>query len=327
MDFLLAAPNSVAPRTVRPTVGVAITAYQVAHFLRDAVRSVLMQSDLPDRIVVVDDGSTDDVVGSLRGMHDHVELIRQENRGAAAAKDHAVRACETDYVILMDGDDTWERDRVHALRQTAMSRPDLHLITTDAYVEIEGRRDHQTYYQQANFRIDITNPRYSILHNNFLFSHVMIERSAWESIGGFDRRFTNVEDRRCWTRMIFAGACPGILMQPLATYRRHHGNASNRRRPMTYWRLEYFQQVLREEDLSPEERRLAETMKMTCLRTLRLLDAREAVLESSPDARSRCLEIARSPAFPAMVRLKAAMAGVSPKAARRLRKRRAFVKS
>jgi cellulose synthase/poly-beta-1,6-N-acetylglucosamine synthase-like glycosyltransferase len=63
-----------------PLVSVVIPCYNQAHFLGEAVESVLAQSYPRFEIVVVDDGSTDDT-SEVAGRYRKARLVRQENGG------------------------------------------------------------------------------------------------------------------------------------------------------------------------------------------------------------------------------------------------------
>src|SRR5919106_374521 len=86
------------------TVGVVITTYNHAHFLADAIESVLRQTCPAAEIIVVDDGSTDDPISVVAG-YPHVNLVRQGNQGLAAARNSGLRETKTDKVIFLDADD------------------------------------------------------------------------------------------------------------------------------------------------------------------------------------------------------------------------------
>jgi len=94
--------GSVTPRQ-RPTFSVAIAAYQAAETLGAAVESALSQTLPPLDVVVCDDGSTDDFAGAIAPFRDRVVLLRQENRGEAAAKNAAAAAASGEFVAFLEG--------------------------------------------------------------------------------------------------------------------------------------------------------------------------------------------------------------------------------
>src|ERR1700722_9303161 len=88
----------------RPTGGVIIPTFNHAHFLTDAIMSVLAQTRPADEIIVVDDGSTDDPA-TVVAKFQKVRLIRRDNGGLSAARNTGLRGCKTSHVVFLDADD------------------------------------------------------------------------------------------------------------------------------------------------------------------------------------------------------------------------------
>src|SRR5439155_15089644 len=79
----------------------------------------LDQTAPPLEVIVCDDGSTDDVDGTLSPFQDRITLIRQERRGPGAAKPAGARLARGDFVDLLDGDDAYLPTRLEALGELA----------------------------------------------------------------------------------------------------------------------------------------------------------------------------------------------------------------
>src|SRR5829696_6795086 len=77
-------------------VSVVIPCYNQAHFLGEAIESVLAQSYTDFELIVVDDGSEDNTPEVASG-YEGVRLVRQENRGLVEASG--------EYVVFLDSDD------------------------------------------------------------------------------------------------------------------------------------------------------------------------------------------------------------------------------
>ena len=86
-------------------VTVVIPCYNQAHFLGEAIESVLEQTYPHYEIVVVDDGATDNTSEVASRYPDKVRLIRQENRGLSGARNTGIRHSEGEYVVFLDADD------------------------------------------------------------------------------------------------------------------------------------------------------------------------------------------------------------------------------
>jgi glycosyltransferase involved in cell wall biosynthesis len=94
-----------------PSISAIIPLWNRAHVIGAAVDSVLAQNIPADwslEIIIVDDGSTDDVEGALRPYGNRISCIRhQRNAGAAAARNTGIAATAGDYLAFLDSDDVW----------------------------------------------------------------------------------------------------------------------------------------------------------------------------------------------------------------------------
>ena len=91
------------------TIDVIIPVWNRAHSVRQAIDSVLAQKLPPDsalRVIVADDGSTDDLAGALQRYDARVSRVRHDrNRGAAAARNTGIAAADGDLLAFLDSDD------------------------------------------------------------------------------------------------------------------------------------------------------------------------------------------------------------------------------
>lgn len=89
-----------------PLVSIVIPCYNAAAWLAATLESAVAQTWPYREIIVVDDGSTDDSITIAAKFAEHgVQLIRQRNAGAAAARNTALRAARGEYVQFLDADD------------------------------------------------------------------------------------------------------------------------------------------------------------------------------------------------------------------------------
>jgi glycosyltransferase involved in cell wall biosynthesis len=92
------------------TVTAVIPTFNSARTLPRAIDSVLAQT-VPVHVIVVDDGSTDDSTKVLERYGSRIEVVRQKNAGAGAARSAGTRAARTDLVAYLDADDAWHPDK------------------------------------------------------------------------------------------------------------------------------------------------------------------------------------------------------------------------
>lgn len=89
------------------SVGVVMPARNAARYIREAITSVLEQRGAHARLVVVDDGSSDDTAAIAETFGERVTVIRQEPLGPAVARNAGIRALGTELVAFLDSDDLW----------------------------------------------------------------------------------------------------------------------------------------------------------------------------------------------------------------------------
>ena len=111
------------PGAWAPTLDVVILNYNYARFLSDAVDSALAQRTPFQRVIVVDDGSTDTSMEILAGYGDRVRVVRIPNGGQLGAARVGLEHVSADYVYFLDSDDIAGRDLCGSVTQAAVGRP------------------------------------------------------------------------------------------------------------------------------------------------------------------------------------------------------------
>lgn len=113
-------------------VSVLINNYNYARYLPEAVGSVLAQSRVPDEIVLVDDGSTDDSLEGLARACDlsRVTVIRKPNGGQLSAFNAGFEAATGDVLFFLDSDDLYEPDYIAKALDFLATHPDCDFLMT-----------------------------------------------------------------------------------------------------------------------------------------------------------------------------------------------------
>ncbi len=122
------------------SVDVVIDNYNYGRFLAAAIESALAQTHERVRVIVVDDGSSDDSVAVARRFGDRVTVVAKENGGHASAFNAGFERCEGDVVILLDADDLLHPEC--AARAAAVFAADERVVKTQSRMEVvdgEGR--------------------------------------------------------------------------------------------------------------------------------------------------------------------------------------------
>jgi glycosyltransferase involved in cell wall biosynthesis len=188
-----------------------------------AVASALAQTMPAHEVIVCDDGSTDAPEKSLAAFHDQIILLRKPNGGGASALNHALGAATGDFVAILDADDLYDPERTKAIAMAAASRPDLDIVTTDAWLERDGTRSG-TYSNSNPFAVQ--EQRAAILETCFPGGWPAVRRIRLLEAGGWNEAYRVAYDWECWLRLILAGSSVGMVDAPLMTYHVHEGSLS-----------------------------------------------------------------------------------------------------
>lgn len=88
-------------------ISVVIPAYNAARTIGETLDSIASQTRLPDEVIVVDDGSSDETASVARTHHFGPRVIMQANAGAATAINTGISKANGDLIAFLDADDLW----------------------------------------------------------------------------------------------------------------------------------------------------------------------------------------------------------------------------
>lgn len=206
----------------RGFVSVIIPCYRQAHFLGEAIESVLAQTYPHYEVIVVDDGSPDHTA-EVASQYPDVRYIRQENRGLPGARNTGLRHSKGAYVVFLDADDRLLPEHFKTCLSLFNQQPELGLVCGDfRWFGAEGTWHRHTCSDQpdqyaALLRFGFIVPPHS----------AMVKREVISAIGGFREELKSSEDRDCWLRVarLYPIRCHHQL---IAEYRRHSDQMSQK---------------------------------------------------------------------------------------------------
>ena len=95
---------------------VLINNYNYGRYLEEAVQSVLSQSIQADEIIIVDDGSTDNLLLTIQEKFSHFSqikfLIKRENEGQLSCFNQGFINSTGDLIFFLDADDTYKENYI-----------------------------------------------------------------------------------------------------------------------------------------------------------------------------------------------------------------------
>ncbi len=214
----------------RPTVTVIIPAYRASRTIRRAVDSLLSQTRPPDEVLVIDDGSPEDLSIPLESYGERVTLVRQANGGAASARNTGIEKARGDWLAFLDADDFWEPEKLERQLQVLDVHPQIRLITTGWYDQIGTTPRVRAKLSRSLARRYLASPRRPVGRDVFeiamlIWTSTVLVRREDMIRHRFESGLEPAEDRDMWIRLV--SECPTYLIpDPLATYVQETGSLS-----------------------------------------------------------------------------------------------------
>jgi glycosyltransferase involved in cell wall biosynthesis len=160
-------------------------------------------------IIVVDDGSSDDTFVSAKTLAaPGVQVVRQANAGASAARNHGLRLARGEYVQFLDADDLLAPDKLE--RQMATLREaGYNAVSSSAWGRFYTTPDRATFLREANWQ-DLSGVEFLQLHYETM---AMMQPAAWltprvliERAGPWNESISLNDDGEYFARVVLASS-------------------------------------------------------------------------------------------------------------------------
>lgn len=182
--------------SAKPVVSVIIPCYNSGQFLPEALESIqLPAGQYPHEVIIVDDGSTDALtLRLLQELSSRYTVIRQENRGPAAARNTGIRHAQGEYILFLDSDNKLKSTYIEKGIAVLKAKPAVGVVYCDPL--FFGDTEEKRFYTQD---FDL----FKILESNFIDMCSLIRKAVWEEVGGLDesRVLLGHEDWEFWIRI------------------------------------------------------------------------------------------------------------------------------
>ena len=229
------------------TISVIMPTYNRAGRITDAIESVLSQTYRELEIIIIDDGSTDSTEDVVRKyLNDsRIRYIRQENAGAAAARNRGIKEAKGAIIGFIDSDDVWVEDKLLVQMSVFRALPEVGVVCSDFSARLENSEEERSHirkyfsvfddyglsYDSVFERKNVIFPcgtrevtaywgriyETMVFGNCILTSTALCRREVFDEVGVFDTTFETLEDYDLFLRI--AKAFPAALVDaPLILY-------------------------------------------------------------------------------------------------------------
>jgi glycosyltransferase involved in cell wall biosynthesis len=204
-------------------VTVVLPVYNHERYLQEALDSIYSQDYSDYQIVAINDGSSDSSLRILHENHARIALIEAGHRGAAAARNTAIRGADSEFVAFLDADDLWTPGRLReSVDMFQNGKVDL-VASALTFIDANGKELPGIWACPPEAVNDYWG---ALLERNWIGTpSVTVRRKALDEVGCFDKAFTHAEDYDLWLRVGQEHAIDYIPTS-LVRCRRHSSNTS-----------------------------------------------------------------------------------------------------
>lgn len=205
-------------------ISVIIPIKNRAHLIGETLESIFSQTLPPSEVIVVDDGSEDDLVKGLGEYVSKVKLIKSDGSGPGAARNTGFRASCGKYIQFFDSDDLMSLNKLE-VQSFALSNSKSQ-VAYGPYV-VARKNDNSKWEQldvimqekplpSVNSFLDYTLRGWCSITQATLF-----KRKLLNQIGPWREDISTHEDLDFWIRVAQLEANPIHTPESLVVYRRH----------------------------------------------------------------------------------------------------------
>lgn len=235
------------------TISIALCTYNGARYLDEQLRSIAVQTRLPDEVILCDDGSTDNTLqvaeDFARDVPFRVNITSNTQRlGSTKNFERAIRLCRGSLIFLCDQDDIWLPHKLETLEAIFENQPELDAAFTNASI-VDDRLNDLGYdlwtsigFSKRERQAIETNGAFQVLlRHNVATGATMVFRSRWLEIV-LPICEWGVHD--AWIALLIA-AMGNIrpVEASLILYRQHEGSQIGARRRGTIDRIRHARQT------------------------------------------------------------------------------------
>jgi glycosyltransferase involved in cell wall biosynthesis len=194
-----------------PAVSVVVPCFNGGCFLDGTMAALERQTFRDFEVIIVDDGSTDDLTArKLAQLDGQARIVRQTNKGAAAARNTGIREARADIVFTFDCDDSIEPTFLAETVAALQAAPaDVGMAFT--YTRLTGAESGvlPRYFN-----------RFDLLFSNIVSTALVLRKNSWRAAGGYDETMRQgYEDWEFSLRLARAGFRGIGIAKPLYLYR------------------------------------------------------------------------------------------------------------
>nr|WP_315142935.1 glycosyltransferase family A protein [uncultured Flavobacterium sp.] len=195
-------------------VTVIIPCYNDSAYIEQAINSIICQTVLPEKIIVIDDGSDEATKVVLRKIvAENLEIIYQQNQGVCNARNRGIDLASTDYILTLDADDFFEPTFIEKAIDVLKNNSKIGVVGSFVNVIKYGKLETEIHKPLGGIVKNF------LIKNNAMAS-LMFRKQCWTEVSGYDENMVQgYEDWEFWIAILRNNWEMHIISEVLFNYR------------------------------------------------------------------------------------------------------------
>lgn len=244
--------------TKNSNVACIIPYYNGSEFIERALISVFQQTLPCDEVIIVDDGSRTEELSFLKELNKKYNflLISKRNGGQGSARNAGVAASNSKYICFLDQDDFYlPQHNEFLVKGIPSDDPDFGWV----YGDLREADGDGLIVRMSMVKEHSVHPKHSLIDliRNDMFvlpSASLINKKAYQDVGGFDEQFTGYEDDDLFLRLFRKGWSNTFVDKSVTTWC-IHGESTSYSVKMSRSRFRYLNKLIQEYPDDPQKAR------------------------------------------------------------------------
>lgn len=224
-------------------VSVIVPVYNRPNLLREALNSIGAQTYRNFEVIIVDDGSIEQVNKIVKEFETNSEqkviFLRQNHRGPGAARNLGLKTAHGELIAFLDSDDLWHPEMLESTVPYLQEHAKVDMVCGGWDIIDESGKARTGVFMPSGLqtKVDTDFTRTLILKSLFPIHSVLTRKNCFDRCGGFNAELLAFEDWDLWIRMAAHGCKLTFIDVPVARWRHHSGIRRSRRG-------QYFEQLV-----------------------------------------------------------------------------------
>ncbi len=202
-----------------PIISVYIVNKNYDKYLKQAIKSVLVQSFKSRELIIVDDGSSDSskkIIEKYKKKNLCSVIYNKSTKGLIKSSNIAIKVARGEYVVRLDADDYFDPNALSVLYDSIIKERNTALVYSDYYL-IDSKNNILSLERQ------ILRKNKRLSHLPVLAACCLIKKNALFSVNLYDEKFSRQDGYDIWYKLLNNFQFKHVSL-PLFYYRRHEKN-------------------------------------------------------------------------------------------------------